>query len=123
MEKLKKILTLNEAAKISGYHPDYLSALIRKGEIKGEKTGGTWFTSEDEIKNYIFKQKVRRRKWAIFDFFSETRTKRIVWATFIIFLLIFGAGVYFFGASARNNYREASTTLSPEAEVIEEIVR
>ena len=89
MESLKKIISLNQAAKISGYSQDYLGYLIRSGEIKGVKKGRVWFTTEEEVNNYIFKKKVRNRELAVRDFFSPTRTRNIVIATIIVFVCIF----------------------------------
>lgn len=86
MESLKKIISLNQASKLSGYSQDYLGSLIRKGEIKGIKKGRTWFTTEEEVKNYIFKKKVRRQEFAIKDFFSPTRSRNIIIATLIVFI-------------------------------------
>jgi hypothetical protein len=86
MDSFKKVISLNEAAKLSGYTQDYLGFLVRKGEIKGMKKGRAWFTTEEEIKNYLFKKKVRHQEFAIKDFFSLTRTKNIILATIIIFI-------------------------------------
>ncbi|HAE36357.1 MAG: Fic family protein [Candidatus Nomurabacteria bacterium GW2011_GWF2_35_66] len=86
MDSLKKIISLNQASKISGYTQDYLGFLIRKGEIKGMKKGRAWFTTEEEVKNYLFKKKVRHEEFAIKDFFSPTRTRNIIIATIIVFI-------------------------------------
>lgn len=86
MESFKKVISLNQAAKFSGYTQDYLGFLIRTGELKGLKKGRVWFTTEEEIKNYIFKKKVRHQEFAIKDFFSPTRTKNIIIAAIIIFI-------------------------------------
>lgn len=86
MESLKKVISLNQAAQLSGYTQDYLGFLVRKGEIKGMKKGRTWFTTEEEVKNYIFKKKVRQNKFAFGDFFSPTRTRNIIVATIIVFI-------------------------------------
>lgn len=86
MESLKKVISLNQAAQLSGYTQDYLGFLVRKGEIKGTKKGRTWFTTEEEVKNYLFKKKVRQNKFAVGDFFSPTRTRNIVLATIIVFI-------------------------------------
>ena len=71
---------------MSGYTQDYLGFLVRKGEIKGVKKGRAWFTTEEEVNNYLFKKKVRQNKFAIKDFFSPTRRKNIIIATIIIFI-------------------------------------
>lgn len=118
MENLKKVISLSQASKVSGYHPDYLSALIRKGEMKGEKIGGNWFTTEEELKNYAFKQKVRHEKFAFLDFFSQKRTQNIIIATGIIFVSIFLFGIYLYGKSTKVILEEGKKTLSNEVEVI-----
>jgi len=48
----KSLTTLSELAKQYNYHQDYLSQLIRKGEIKGEKVGRSWCTTPAEIERY-----------------------------------------------------------------------
>jgi hypothetical protein len=89
MESFKKVISLNQAAQFSGYSQDYLGFLIRKGEIRGMKKGRAWFTTEEEIKNYLFKKKVRHQEFAIKEFFSPTRTKNIIIAAITIFMCVF----------------------------------
>ena len=89
MESFKKIISLNQAAQFSGYTQDHLGFLIRKGEIRGIKKGRAWFTTEEEIKNYLFKKKVRSNHFAISEFFSISRTKNIIIVAIIIFSGIF----------------------------------
>ena len=121
MENLKKVISLNQAAKISGYHSDYLSSLIRKGEIKGRKVGGNWFTTEEELKNYKFKQKVRHKKFALVDFMSPGRTKKImIWAG-IIFSSLLVSGIYLHDKNKKVILQEGNKNLSSEVEVIEEL--
>ncbi|PIZ85710.1 hypothetical protein CO033_03165 [Candidatus Nomurabacteria bacterium CG_4_9_14_0_2_um_filter_32_10] len=118
MENIKKIISLNQASKITGYHSDYLSALIRKKEIKGEKIGGNWFTTEEEIKEYIFKQKIRHKKFAIGDFLSQKRTKKIFIVTGILFLGFLLIGIYLYGKNNKVILEEGKKTLSSEVEII-----
>ncbi len=118
MENIKKVISLSQASRITGYHSDYLSALIRKGEIKGEKVGGNWFTTEEEIKDYIFKQKIRHRKFAVGEFFSRKRTQKILILTGIIFLGIFLLGIYFHDKNSKVILEEGKKTLSPDPEAI-----
>jgi hypothetical protein len=40
------LIPVRDAAEISGYHPDYVSALIRSGKVEGKKIGRNWFTTE-----------------------------------------------------------------------------
>src|SRR3990167_10337324 len=95
MENLKKVISLHQASQISGYHQDYLSSLLRKKEIKGGKMGGNWFTTEEEVKNYIFKQKIRNKKWIVKYFlYFKKMNKSFIYA--FICLALFSVGLYFY---------------------------
>jgi len=98
MESFKKVISLNQAAQISGYTQDYLGYLIRTGEMKGTKKGRAWFTTEEEVKNYIFKKKVRSQEFAIKEFFSPSRVKNIIIVTIIIL-----AGLFFLSSNLNKN--------------------
>ncbi|KKQ86133.1 MAG: hypothetical protein UT09_C0039G0007 [Parcubacteria group bacterium GW2011_GWF2_38_8] len=102
VENLEKVISLHQASKISGYHQDYLSALIRKKDIKGEKLGGNWFTTEEEIKKYIFKQKTRNKKWIIKYFLYFKKFNKSLIYTFICLALL-SASLYFYN---KKNYSE-----------------
>jgi excisionase family DNA binding protein len=52
-----KELSLKEASKLTGYHPDYISYLIRNKKINGEKIGRNWFVSKDELLTYLSTKK------------------------------------------------------------------
>src|SRR3989344_8275377 len=120
MESLKKVISLNQASKISGYHQDYLSSLIRKEGIKGKKVGGSWFTTEEEIKNYIFKQKIHHKKWALGDFFSFKRIYNIFIYAFI-FIALFFIALHFYDKKNNNPAEIVDTKLSDtnEMEIVE----
>ena len=95
MESLNKFISLSQASKISGYHQDYLSSLIRKKEIKGEKMGGNWLTTEEEIRNYIFKQKIRNKKLLVKYFlYFKKANKSFIYA--FILLAFLSVGLYFY---------------------------
>ena len=89
MESLKKVISLNQASKMSGYTQDYLGYLIRQGEMKGVKKGRVWFTTEEDVIDYIFKKKIRSEKLAVREFFSPTRSRKIIIAAGFIFVLLF----------------------------------
>ncbi len=101
MESLKKVISLNQAAKISGYTQDYLGYLIRSGDMKGVKKGRAWFTTEEELQNYLFKKKVRNKEFAIKEFFSKSRIKNIAIIAIIIFIVWF-----FLSSSVNKNNNE-----------------
>ena len=123
MQNLKKVISLSEASKIYGYHSDYLSSLIRKGEIKGKKIGGNWFTTKEAIQEYFFKQKVRHKKFAIFDFFSPTRTRKILISTGMIFLFIVLLSSYIISKNTKVILEEGNKIPSADLEGIKEFVQ
>ena len=85
MGNLNKVISLHQASKISGYHQDYLSSLIRKNEIEGQKMGGNWFTTEEEIRNYIFKQKIRNKNWVVkFLMYFKKMNKSFLYSLIIL---------------------------------------
>lgn len=49
-----KYISLKEAAEISGYAPDYIGQLIRKGKLPGKQvySNVAWVTTEDAIRAY-----------------------------------------------------------------------
>lgn len=46
-------ITTNEAAEISGYHPDYVRKLVQAGKIKAQKFGETWMVSRQSLLAYL----------------------------------------------------------------------
>ena len=51
----KKLISLKEAAKISGYSSDYVGQLIRSGKLEGKQVFSNiaWMTTEDAIQTYL----------------------------------------------------------------------
>jgi hypothetical protein len=51
------LITLKEAAEISGYAPDYVGQLIRKGKIYGKQVyfNVAWMTTREAVLSYIEK--------------------------------------------------------------------
>jgi uncharacterized membrane protein len=64
MPEMKKesarYITLKEAARISGYAPDYLGQLIRKGKLAGKQIylNVAWVTTEQALREYLESNKV-----------------------------------------------------------------
>lgn len=83
------MISLNQAAKISGYTQDYLGYLVRQGEIKAVRSGRNWFTTEEQIKEYIFRKKIRSEELALKEFFSPRRIKKIVLFAVVVFFIVF----------------------------------
>ncbi|OHA04622.1 MAG: hypothetical protein A2934_01705 [Candidatus Sungbacteria bacterium RIFCSPLOWO2_01_FULL_47_10] len=59
-----KFITLKEAAKISGYAPDYIGQLIRKGKLPGKQiySSVAWVTTEEALREYMQREHARRGK-------------------------------------------------------------
>ncbi len=58
----EKYITLKEAAKLSGYAPDYLGQLIRKGKLRGKQIylNVAWVTTEEALRDYMAKNDINR---------------------------------------------------------------
>lgn len=55
----KKIqLTSVEAASMTGYTPDHISLILRRGKVKGEKRGRDWLIDAGSLYGYV-KEKPR----------------------------------------------------------------
>lgn len=48
-------LTVQEAAKLSGYHPEYIRRLIRDNAIKAQKISIVWLVDRKSLQNYVDK--------------------------------------------------------------------
>ncbi len=46
-------ITTSEAAKLSGYHPEYIRELIRTGELEGRKFATVWQVNKDSLWAYL----------------------------------------------------------------------
>jgi excisionase family DNA binding protein len=46
-------LSVSEAAKLSGYHPEYIRRLIREGEIEAKKFSIVWQVRRKSLIDYI----------------------------------------------------------------------
>jgi excisionase family DNA binding protein len=49
-------LTVNEAAELSGYHPEHIRRLIRQGEIAAKKFSIVWMVSRNSLLEYTKSQ-------------------------------------------------------------------
>jgi hypothetical protein len=50
---LDELITLREAAEISGLSVSHLRLLVRRGDIWGTKLGHNWFTTAPAVKEYL----------------------------------------------------------------------
>ncbi|MCA9942040.1 MAG: helix-turn-helix domain-containing protein [Anaerolineales bacterium] len=57
-------LTTQQAADLSGYHPNHLRRLLRAHEIKGRKWGQAWQIEKQSLKDYLDKAgKIDDKRW------------------------------------------------------------
>ncbi len=61
-ESTGKYITLKEAAKLSGYAPDYVGQLIRKGKLPGKQvySNVAWVTTEEAVQRYVSNEKNKK---------------------------------------------------------------
>jgi excisionase family DNA binding protein len=55
-------LTVNEAAKLSGYHPETLRELMRDGKIKARKISIVWLVDRESLLAYMAKARAMGEK-------------------------------------------------------------
>jgi excisionase family DNA binding protein len=48
-----KALSVREAAERTGYHPEYLRRLIRRGKIEAERFGSMYLIRADSLERYV----------------------------------------------------------------------
>jgi excisionase family DNA binding protein len=51
--RLEEIISLDEAAKLSGLTADHLRRLVRQGDLWGRKIGRNWVTTELAVREYL----------------------------------------------------------------------
>ena len=79
MVKLKenKLISLKEAAQLTGYSSDYIGQLIRNGKIPGKQVYANiqWMTTLDAIKDYRKKSQNNKKNNNFSDRFNIHRRK------------------------------------------------
>jgi excisionase family DNA binding protein len=50
---LDELITLGEAAELSGLSADHLRRLVRQGKLWGKKIGRNWVTTAKAVQEYI----------------------------------------------------------------------
>ncbi|MFZ5904468.1 MAG: helix-turn-helix domain-containing protein [Chloroflexota bacterium] len=62
---MEEWLTTFEAARVSGYNPDYVRQLIRSQKVQGRKWGLSWQVSRRSLEEYVQKvEKLGERRGA-----------------------------------------------------------
>jgi excisionase family DNA binding protein len=55
-------ITIEEAARLSNYHPDYVRKRVRAGRIKGWKVVIVWLVNRPSLMAYLHEQEKRGEK-------------------------------------------------------------
>ncbi len=98
-------ISLKKASDISGYHSDYIGALIRSGKINGRKIGNRWTVSESGIKTHFSKKHYVPVSHAVFS------GKNILFSAFLI-VLVLSLSVYFVHGQTSILYQTKNTLSS-----------
>lgn len=59
--KRYELYTVEQVARKIYLSESYVRTLLQKGRLKGEKKGGVWMTTQEDIKEYLNKK--RKSKW------------------------------------------------------------
>ncbi len=51
--KLEELISLDQAARLSGLTADHLRRLVREGDLWGKKIGRNWVTTEQAVREYL----------------------------------------------------------------------
>lgn len=78
-------ISLKEASEISGYHPDYLSYLIRKGKLEGKRIGRDWFTTQSALENYLLTKKFFSLQEILF---SKINPKKVLFSLIAVIIIL-----------------------------------
>jgi hypothetical protein len=87
-QKMDDYISLKQAGEISGYHPDYLSSLIRSEKLPGKKIGKTWMTTEKAIRDYL----ATKEYTSVANYFYSFKIPQILIGLGLLILL--GSAVY-----------------------------
>ena len=102
MAIFKDYISLKDAASISGYHSDYIGALVRSGKIQGKKNGNKWTVSESQVRNHFSK----KHYVPVSHFFLSRKV--IIFGTLVV-VSIFFFSIFFVGSGTAAS---VSTTTS-----------
>jgi len=83
---MEGLISLREASKISGYHQDYLSFLIRQNKLSGIRVGRNWGVNKQDLLNFMSTKpdSAPRKNGQALSSNSNARNKSVV-----IYLIVF----------------------------------
>jgi hypothetical protein len=60
----ENLISTKDAARLSGYNPDYLARLCREEKIIGSQIGRNWFVDRSSLETFMSAQEERKREIA-----------------------------------------------------------
>ena len=108
----EKYISLKEAAELSGYSPDYVGQLIRRGKLHGKQvySNVVWMTTEEDILDYVKSAKkgengkaggLREQFAYLLDF--EMLYKIVLWGAIGLLAVLILLFIYIFSVSIDRN--------------------
>jgi excisionase family DNA binding protein len=55
-------LTISEASRLAGYHPEHIRELVRDGKLKARKVVIVWLVTRKSLLNYLHEQSQKGEK-------------------------------------------------------------
>ena len=101
-------ISLKEVAKLTGYHPDYISYLIRNKKIDAEKIGRNWFTTKEEVQSYLSTKKYLS---------AGTLLKRNAFVFIVLVMVVVGLGAYYYMPQSDTRLSSKADMTIPDEDV------
>lgn len=105
---MEKLLSLSEASKMTPYSADYLSLLVRKNKLAGEKKEGKWYTTKKALDEYLLQvaQASYQRQETLNVKIPAAENKKALinlkWAIALATVLVIAFLIWGFGAQKSN---------------------
>lgn len=124
MQNDKNLISLKEAAKISGYSADYIGQLIRSGKIPGKQVyvNVAWMTTAEAVLAYKqgetsdkqddggmgnifsrFKRRIGMELQILRLFFDNFRTAKSIVAVLVVSFILLNLSIIYFLANKQTN--------------------
>jgi hypothetical protein len=112
MTNSSKFICLKDAARISGYHQDYLGHLIRTGKLNGQKIGRSWMTTKSDLNDFLQDRAVSPVRGFVLSKFGMALMTTMGLALVVIGTLFVSAQFQSSSVSALDSHVEQQLNLS-----------